>query len=248
MPNSYFQFKQFVVHQDRAAMKVSTDSCLFGAWAGDRMVSYSKDKGVRNPDSKVKGLDIGSGTALLSLMLAQKTDFLLDAIEMEAGAFQDAEKNISISPWKERISLIHADVREYAFDGKYDVIISNPPFYEKSLKSAFNVKNQAMHEEGLVLSELMEVVSKLLNSEGLFAVMVPAFRGKELYDLAVSYGLSCREQLEVSHVEFGKTVRGFFLFSTHTSERRKDSMYIRNPDQTYSDEFIRLLQPYYLYL
>jgi len=236
------------VYQEKTAMKVSTDSCLFGAWARERFLSFLNE--TDNPDnsSEKKILDIGTGTGLLAFMLAQKTKFQIDAIELEAGAVEDAKKNISQSPWPERIQLIHADVREYEFTYNYDFIICNPPFYEKNLKSEKLAKNQAMHDAGLVFQELMEVVVKLLSSGGIFAVMVPAFRGEEVSVLAAQHGLSCREQFDVTHADGGRTVRSFFLFSAHTSEKRYNSMYIRNADETYSDKFIQLLQPYYLYL
>ncbi len=129
MANSYFQFKQFTVHQDRCAMKVTTDSCLFGSWIADK---------IEKEDSAISNcLDIGTGTGLLSLMVAQKNAGIkIEAIEIDNDASSQAKENIASSPFSENINVIHADVKEYVLENKYDIIISNPPFYEKELKGA----------------------------------------------------------------------------------------------------------------
>jgi tRNA1Val (adenine37-N6)-methyltransferase len=122
MSNSYFQFKQFIIHQDRCAMKVTTDGCLFGSLSP----TLIKEERVINV------LDIGTGTGLLSLMLAQaKHNAYIDAIEIDKDAFEQACQNVEVSPWGGRIKVFHADARDNEFPHKYDLIISNPPFYEK---------------------------------------------------------------------------------------------------------------------
>src|SRR5262245_3491214 len=130
MANNYFQFKQFTIHQDRCAMKVTTDSCLFGAWVASRESAARSSPGTRR-----RILDIGGGTGLLALMLAQRTNAFIDSIEIDKDAFQQAEENVKASPWSDRISLYHGDAREFSFQHKYQTIICNPPFYEKELKS-----------------------------------------------------------------------------------------------------------------
>src|SRR5882724_12429409 len=122
MSNHFFQFKQFTIHQDHCAMKVTTDASLFGAWAEESV--RSREPGVRNI------LDIGTGTGLLSLMLAQRINADIDAIEIDEAAAEQAIENTEASAWKERITVINADAKNYSFPKKYDCIISNPPFYE----------------------------------------------------------------------------------------------------------------------
>src|SRR5271154_3865208 len=123
MPNSYFRFKQFIVRQDRSAMKVCTDSCILGAWSATRL-----------HDAK-KILDIGSGTGLLPLMLAQYSHSEIDGIELDHESYKQAEENINESPWSDRLQIMEGDARYYPYKEKYDFIISNPPFFESDLQS-----------------------------------------------------------------------------------------------------------------
>src|SRR5688572_25058776 len=141
MPNTYFQFKQFTIHQDRSAMKVTTDACLFGAWCATEI----------NQDNK-RLLDIGTGTGLLSLMIAQKNKLLIDAVEIEEQAAVQAVENVKASPWKESVHVIHKNIRDFNSEKKYNYIISNPPFYENELSGERMEKNIAHHDAGLKMS------------------------------------------------------------------------------------------------
>src|SRR5262245_58656662 len=144
MPNSYFQFKQFVIHQEHCAMKVTTDGCLFGAW-----VAASK---AGNAAAGKHVLDIGTGTGLLSLMYAQKHPHAqIDAIEIDEAAAQQAADNFAASPWQKRLQLIHSDIKDYRPSHPYDTIISNPPFYENQLSSGNAKKNMAHHSSSIGL-------------------------------------------------------------------------------------------------
>jgi tRNA1Val (adenine37-N6)-methyltransferase len=117
MSNPYFQFKQFTVHQDQCAMKVCTDACILGAWFANKTPAYASV------------LDIGSGTGLLMLMLAQKHKGGIMGIELELDAFRQLKDNIEKSPWRQLLKVFPGDVRSFFFPGKFDLIISNPPFY-----------------------------------------------------------------------------------------------------------------------
>ena len=131
MANPYFSFKQFTVRHDRCAMKVTTDSCLFGAWMARELQQLSGIQDI---------WDIGTGSGLLSLMVAQKNNVVIDAIEIDPAAAAQASENSSASPWSENIRIIHEDVRTADPGKKYDVIISNPPFYERELPPATTEK------------------------------------------------------------------------------------------------------------
>src|SRR5258705_6346666 len=151
MANSYFKFKQFTIHQDRCAMKVTTDACLFGAWVAiEAGILESEDGSI---------LDIGAGTGLLSLMLAQKTNVSIDSVEIDEAAAKQARENADASPWKERIFVMPGDAKYMAYTlcKNFDIIISNPPFYENELASPDHHKNIAHHDGGLLLDELLQV-------------------------------------------------------------------------------------------
>ena len=131
MSNTYFQFKQFTIHQDKCAMKVCTDACMLGAWTAGKLGG----SGINNI------LDIGCGTGLLSLMLSQKINASIDAVEIDADAAKQAGENISASPWAANIRVIHTSLQEFMPKKKYDLIICNPPFYENDLRSEHENKN-----------------------------------------------------------------------------------------------------------
>src|SRR3954469_11797521 len=126
MANNYFSFKQFIIHQDKCAMKVCTDACLFGAYVADRF---------QITNSKFHVLDIGAGTGLLSLMLAQKNSTVqIDAVEIDKAASEQAKENFKHSLWRDRLHIHHQPIQEFGMN-TYNLIISNPPFYENDLKS-----------------------------------------------------------------------------------------------------------------
>src|SRR5688572_6302630 len=164
MSNNYFQFKRFITYQDKCSMKVCTDACIFGAWIAN-IISNAKS-GILNC------LDIGAGTGLLSLMIAQKTSALIDAIEIEAYAFEQAKENFSNSPWNQRLRIFYSDVKHFNSPLKYDFIISNPPFYQNDLTSPLKTKNVAKHSTDLNLDELLGVIKNLLNKSGSFAILL----------------------------------------------------------------------------
>jgi tRNA1Val (adenine37-N6)-methyltransferase len=242
MSNSYFRFKQFIIHQDRCAMKVTTDACLFGAWAASDVRSQMSD--VR------RMLDVGTGTGLLSLMLAQKNDANIDAIEIDKDAFEQAKENILASPWKERINIDHVDARNFSALGKYDIIISNPPFYENELKSPDEKRNIA-HHGGLLLKDLLEIISQNLDRAGHFYLLLPPKRVTELDALLPSHGLKLIQSVwvrqSVVHDYFRVFVKGS---SAQNNEKQipEKELSIWNEKKEYTDEFIELLKDYYLYL
>ena len=228
-------------------MKVTTNACLFGAWAGEKV--GSRESIVGGQKSEVgKILDIGAGTGLLSLMLAQKTKALIDSIEIDRDAFEQAKENISASPWKEKIHIYHGDVVEFSFSSKYDVIISNPPFYENELKSRDEKKNIAQHD-GLSLQLLLSIIRKNLSEEGLFFLLLPYKRNEEAERLINSNDLSIVQKILVSQ----SVKHDHFRIMIEGSRRKNkkmivDEISIRNDQQQYTGKFIDLLKDYYLHL
>jgi tRNA1Val (adenine37-N6)-methyltransferase len=240
MANNYFQFKQFTVQQEKAALKVTTDSCLFGAWAAEYLQSKMYD--VRSV------LDIGTGTGLLMLMLAQKCNCVIDGIEIDEPSYQQAKENIEVSPWKDRLQLFHADVKQFQFQQKYDFIISNPPFYESDLKSGASNRNVAMHDEGLKLDELLEAVDKKLSDDGSFAVLLPYHRTEQFITLATKHRLHLSVQLNVKQSVKHSFFRSMLLFSRVNATLDMQELSIKDESNQYTADFIDLLKDYYLYL
>lgn len=240
MSNTYFQFSQFRVEQGGSAMKVCTDACVQGAYIAEKL-------SVAQPAVK-RILDIGTGTGLLALMLAQGCDALVDAIEIDEKAYRQAGKNFLASPWKERLQVYHADIREYDFIKKYDFIISNPPFYENDLKSPSRLKNQAMHAITLNYGELLEAVKHNLISGGKFAVLLPFERFAGFIRQAEKMEFHLQDSLLLKQTPSHHIFRAIGIFGNDRKKGMEETLTIKNKQEDYTPEFIRLLKPYYLYL
>ena len=238
MPNSYFQFKQFKVEQDQCAMKVCTDACLFGAWAAFHLqVSKTVPKRI---------LDIGTGTGLLSLMLAQSSDALIDAVEIAPAAAQQASSNAANSPWKERIQIIEGDILDLALaNASYDFIISNPPFFENNLKSPDSNRNLAMHSSVLSLQALVQTVAGLLQINGHFAVLIPYERKSRMESLAIKKGLILIKSTDVQQSDQHGFFRTMLVFAKQNKPFLANSISIKI-NNVYSPAFRELLSTYYL--
>lgn len=242
-----FQFKQFTIQQDRTAMKVSTDSCLFGAWVAVQLK-------MENLASK-KLLDVGTGTGLLSLMIAQENNHKIDAIEIDAAAAQQARENVEASPWKERISIVQADLLVFTTGKKYDVIISNPPFYENELSSGKSTKDIAHHSKALTLEQLFKKTTELLNEDGQYFFLLPYKRLDEIRLLISKAGLTIHEEVHVkptvNHPPSRIMIKGNV---TKPADREMNPtsepliLSIKDQDKQYTESFVSLLRPYYLYL
>src|SRR3979411_468651 len=161
MSNPYFQFKKFTIQQDRCAMKVCTDACILGAWFAAKVPDYSSI------------LDIGGGTGLLMMMLAQKSNSEIHGIELDLSSFKQMKENISQNKWKERLKVFPGDTRPYSFPMKYDFIIINPPFFENDLPSDSAEEQLAKHSKMLTLDELVGVIDKNLEPHGAFGILLP---------------------------------------------------------------------------
>lgn len=242
MPNSYFQFKQFLIRQDHNAMKVTTDGCLFGAWVANK-IKYEK---IRN------GLDIGTGTGLLSLMILQKNPVInFDAIEIDEKAASEATLNVNESPWAENINVINSDIRNFNNQHKYDLIISNPPFYENELKSGKSKKNQAHHSSDLTITELLTAIKNNIQADGSFYLLLPYKRNEEIKKLLFDQQLMIEEIVFVNQTpnhEFFRFMINGKLKSDDTIETEIDEITICDEKKVYTKEFKNLLSDYYLYL
>jgi tRNA1Val (adenine37-N6)-methyltransferase len=237
VPKSYFQFKQFIVHQDKCAMKVCTDACILGAHAD-----------ITNAH---KILDIGTGTGLLSLMLAQRSMAAIDAVEIDNDAYAQAQTNIADSPFEDKISLYHQSIQDFSQEHSgskpYDLITSNPPFYQNSLQSPDVQTNKALHASTLTFDELIDAVINLLSPGGTFIVLLPPFEAQQLANIAQKKGLYLSDKLLIQHNPQKAVFRHILSFSKKPiSEHHEDTLVIHEKNSNvYSDKFRRLLSDYY---
>ena len=242
MPNPYFQFKQFIIFHDRCAMKVTTDACLFGAWCAEEISNEQFKERTKNI------LEIGSGSGLLSLMIAQKNDSLIDAIEIDKEAAQQAKENISLSPWGNRLNLYHADALNFSFTQFYDVIVSNPPFYENEIESTNKQKNVAHHGDGLKLSDLFLLVKKQLATDGKFYLLLPFKRKSEAEKLLIKANLFIQKVTIVSQSLNHSPFRVVIKAGLTPMQAEETHLSITGLDLQYTPEFVSFLKDYYLYL
>ncbi len=230
------------MHQEHTAMKVCTDACLFGAWAAaDSSIQTAKNI-----------LDIGSGTGILSLMLAQKIAATITAIEIEESAFKQTKSNFELSVWKDRLNVVHSSIQDYASDNKqqlFDCIITNPPFYESDLTSPDHAKNIASHSSALTWDELAKSVASLLQENGNWYVLVPTLRAYTMQKIAFNHGLELVQECLMYNDAKHLPIRAMLKFVKHKDlVIQRNKIFIKNADQSYTTEFKSLLKDYYLHL
>lgn len=236
MSNHYFQFKQFKIEQEKCAMKVCTDSCLFGAWI--------------EVDNTVKTiLDIGTGTGLLSLMLAQKSEAHIHGIEIDENAFLQTCENFTNSVWNERLTAYHGDVKAFNFSETFDFIVCNPPFYENEMDSRMHEEKIAKHSLHLTLPYLMTAMEHLLSEDGKFAILLPYYRKDEFEKLAAVHHYFPEKTIIVKQTP----AHDFFRYAGIFSKIKHDNIHheaisIKTKNNKYTEEATSLLSPYYLYV
>ena len=217
-------------------MKVCTDACIQGAYTAPYALSAQRI------------LDIGAGTGLLSLMLAQELPLAnITAVELDAAAAEQAAANIAASPWGERMRVLTADARELPA-ALYDFIITNPPFYEGDLKSSDKLRNQAMHATTLDYTSLLKVMADHLTVDGAFSVLLPFRFFADFVDLAAGVGFYAKQVLHVRQSVQHDYFRSVGIFSRHSVVTNVEDMAIRDAANVYTPAFEELLKPYYLYL
>ena len=220
-------------------MKVCTDACLFGAWVASVI---ERDHSIQHI------LDIGTGTGLLSLMLAQKTAAHIDAVEINQAAALQARENINNSPWKERVKLTHQAIENFEPVKKYDLIISNPPFFEDDLKSLHPAKNAAKHDTTLTLDTLLIHIQRLLKDNGTAAVLIPYHRTGYVENCAKENRFSVQYKMLVKQSDSHGYFRSMLFLSKNSSETFTEELFIHDKERLYSDAFTALLKEYYLKL
>jgi len=238
MSNSYFQFKQFRINQDRTAMKVGTDGVLLGAWADCQFADSI--------------LDIGTGTGLVALMLAQRSSAQIVALEIDKDAALQASENIHESPWPDRIAIVQDDFRFFAeqTSSRFDLIVSNPPYFENSFKAKGSSRILARHTDCLPYTDLIKGVSRLLIDKGRFTVILPIDVSKTVELNCASHFLFLSKKTTV-YPSRGKNPKRVLLEFTKDPQVKsiEDELIIESAERhIYSEGFARLVENFYLKL
>lgn len=234
-----FRFKKFNIQQDKAAMKIGTDGVLLGAWSS---LNYL-------PDSI---LDIGSGTGVISLMLAQRFDaFTIDAIEVDENAYEQTVENFEMSDWGDRLYCYNATFQEFANEiaeekETYDLIVSNPPFYTDDFKTEDESRNRARFTSSLPFDELIDGVSKILSQKGLFTVIIPFKEEQSFINLAKNSKLYPNKICRVKGNSGSEVKRSLLEFSFYQTSIKTEHLIIELERHQYTNDYINLTKEFYL--
>ncbi len=235
MSNNYFRFKQFTVYQNKAAMKVGVDAVTLGAYA-----DLTKARSI---------IDIGTGTGLLSLMAAQKSDAKITAIEIDKNSVEQAAENFQQSPWTKRISLMHISFQDFAKQSKtlFDAAICNPPYFNNSYQSPDKNRNKARQDVLLPLPDLFEGLKRVLKKEGCFYMIYPYLQKDNLLAISQYYQFYPFKILEIKPYENKKANRIIFGFSSNKKNIEKQVLIVRDLEtQQYSRQYKDLTKDFYL--
>lgn len=234
MANDYFRFKQFTVNQDKCAFKVGTDGVLLGASADI--------SGVKTI------LDAGTGTGLIALMLAQRCDAEITAIEPDRDSFEQACSNVANSPWAERINVINARLQDFEpATGRFDLIVSNPPFFSDSLKNPDPGKAAARHNILLNNKDLLSGATRLMSEGGRLQVIMPYAEGNILIAEAQEYGLFCNNILKIKPLPTSEIRRLILTFSGKKSKPRENFLTIEHGKRhEFTEEYKAFTREFYL--
>lgn len=231
-----FQFKQFIIQQDRTAMKVGTDGVLLGAWAPVSHSPYSI-------------LDIGAGTGLIALMLAQRSHAeQIDALEIDEDAYEQCVENFEDSPWADRLFCYHAGLDEFVEEpeDEYDLIVSNPPFYTEDYISGNEQRDKARFSEAMPFEDLVEAASILLSDKGVFAVIIPFKEEEKFSALAKEEGLFPFKITRVKGTPSAEIKRSLIAFTRTERDVAIDELVIETARHQYTPEYTALTNDFYL--
>lgn len=235
MATPFFKFKNFTVWHDKCAMKVGTDGVLLGSWA---TVSDSN-----------RILDVGTGTGLIALMLAQRSNAIIEAIDIDEAACNQAKENIEASVFKDQIKVYCTSIQNYAAstDQRYDLIVSNPPYFLNSLKGPDNQRNKARHNDTLPLSQLLNGSRKLLTPNGKVSLILPASQQDELNELLPSSRLfKTRETLILPTPQSAPKRILVELSANQAKTCEKTQLIIEEGRHQYTNDYKELTKDYYL--
>jgi tRNA1Val (adenine37-N6)-methyltransferase len=236
MPNQHFAFKQFTIRQEKCAMKVGTDAVLLGAWV--------------RPNGAKRILDIGTGTGIIALMLAQRSSAFIDGIDIDDLACLQAQENVALSPWKEQVRILHHSLQDYSEETstRYDLVVSNPPYFLDSSKANGLERTTARHADLLPYRELIDSVIHLLDKKGKFCVILPVKEAAILRELANEKGLQLSKLMRVRTKADQETEKRHIMqFEFAPSSFSEDTIVIEKDERhEYTEEYKELTRDYYL--
>lgn len=233
---SIFRFKQFQVDQQGCAMKINTDGVILGA-----IVGFS------SAASGYRALDIGTGTGVIAMMLAQRFNAaLIDAVEIDESAAQTARLNFFNSPFFDRLSVFNQDIASFEPEFYYDLIVSNPPYFVNDLKSLEKRKSIARHAEDSFFESLISKSSNLLTDDGLFWLILPVKQADLVLNMAGGYGLYLKSVVSIQS-DFSKPViRKVICLSKHNEKFKEETFYIYESEKVYTEVYRQLLKDFFL--
>lgn len=232
-----FSFKQFSIEQDRCAMKIGTDGVLLGAWTP-----------IENNPFRI--LDIGTGTGIIALMLAQRSHAeQIDALEIDEEAYEQATDNFENAPWNDRMFCFHAGLDEFVEEpeDEYDLIVSNPPFYQEDYKSNNEQRDLARFQDAMPFEDLVEAADLLLSENGIFSVIIPFKEEEKFIALAKEFELFPTKITRVKGTPTTEIKRSLLAFSRNkTPDFITDELVIETARHQYTPEYIELTKDFYL--
>lgn len=229
-----FRFKQFTIHQDQTPMKVCTDSCVMGAWVP--------------VETSQQILDIGTGTGLLALMVAQRTQASITAIEPDEITFKQALQNVEVSPFSSQLQIVNQDLDNFVSNQKllFDTIICNPPFFSNSLLSTDERKNSALHQTTLSFESLVKGISSLLTEQGIAYILISPYETKRLQQAAEKIQLYSHLGMRM-WANDKKHIRDIVVLSKQKQDLVVQDFFIKQEGDEYTAQMKQLMQPYYLH-
>lgn len=232
MSNTYFSFKQFTVNHNLCAMKVGTDGVLLGAWA--------------TCTDSTKILDVGTGSGLISLMLAQRSKAIIDSIDIDKDAYIQAKINFEQSIFRERLNSYHIDFLNYHPEDKYNLIVSNPPYFSNSLHSPEESRTVARHNKELDLVSFIKKAKSLLSPQGIISIILPYDTFDTIQSICKENNLFLSRKTTVKPTEDKPAKRVLLEYSDIYQEVKEEEFYIEKSRHHYSNEFITLTKDFYL--
>ncbi len=234
MSNPYFMFKQFTVFHDKCGMKVGVDGVTLGAWAD-----------VTGTETI---LDVGCGSGLIALMMAQRSDAKILALDIDENCVLQSKENVENSPWKNRISIKHTSFQDFANSTTetYDLIVSNPPFFNNSLKNPSQARSVARHTDTLSHLDLIKNAIKLLNKKGKFSVILPITEGESFIDLAEKEGMFCGQKVTLFPNLVKPAKRLILEFRKEKTDCKVSEITIEKERGVYTKEYREMVREFYL--
>ena len=233
MANNYFSFKHFTIYQDKSAFKVGTDGVLLGAYA-----DITRATNI---------LDIGSGTGLISIMLAQRCEAMITAIEPDHDSFTQSCENVNLVEWQKRIKIVNSDLQNFNSDNeKFDLIVTNPPYFCDSLKSPDPRKSAARHNDSMTSVEILTGVNRLLKDDGRLQLILPYVEGNVFIADASRYGFYCSNILKIRPLPESEIRRLILTFTRTKKIPVEKFLTIEHGRHQFTDDYISLTKDFYL--